>query len=126
MVQKMKKEDRLVVIFVLSLPVVFVCLYFLWNVFFGLDEQQFFLKESKDLTFNGRVDSIYNDRSNHNIVTLILRNGYRYEVYDDWVKFFEKGDSVFKEKDSLKLFIYKKNKEPIVLNYNELKKIYKK
>jgi hypothetical protein len=78
------------------------------------------------LTFNGKIDSIYFDKANHRIFTIMLRNGYRYEVYSNWKQFFEKGDSIVKRKDSLSLFIYKKNMKPIVLDYNELKNIYKK
>lgn len=80
------------------------------------------LKEGADLDFNGRVESVYRDKKNHNAKTVVLRNGFVYEVYAEWEPLIEIGDSLSKVKGSLDVIVYKKNKSKIVLNYMKLAK----
>lgn len=51
--------------------------------------------------------------------------GYKYELYDYWALYFEVGDSV-KVKGSFELFVYKKNRKIIKLDYRILKEIFSK
>lgn len=57
---------------------------------------------------------------------VLLKGGDKYELYDYWTPYFEVGDSVYKAKGSLKVFVYKKNTKTIILDYGTLKKMFDK
>lgn len=122
----MKKIDSLIIYAVISIPILFVALFFIWGNFYGPNRQELFMKNSLALTINGKIDSIYNDKQNHNARTVVLENGYKYELYDYWTLYFDVGDSISKVKGSYKLLIYKKNNKVITLDYKNLEKMFKK
>ncbi|GAB2693530.1 hypothetical protein GCM10027037_16220 [Mucilaginibacter koreensis] len=56
------------------------------------------LKRAIPLDFHGKVDSVYRDEQNHNVMYVILSTGYVYAVYADWENKIRLGDSLSKNK----------------------------
>jgi len=97
-----------------------------WKVFHNsLSRADLVLKEAADLSFHGRVDSIYFDKQNHNAETLIISDGYQYELYPDWSSLVAMSDSLSKDTGSLKVIVYRNDKMVNVLDYKELVKGFK-
>ena len=71
-------------------------------------------------TIHGIVDSVYNDKQNHNARMAILTNGTMYAIEDEWVIDVEKGDSISKNKGSFLFEVYRKPKKKMVLDYRKL------
>jgi len=120
----MKKIDSFILYLVFSIPVIFVIGFFIWGEFIGPNRQELFMIDSKNLSQSGVIDSIYNDKENHNSRTILLTGGNKMELYSYWEAYFEVGDSISKAKGSTKLFIYKKNKKKVVLDYKSLEKMF--
>ncbi|WPV00203.1 hypothetical protein SNE26_00280 [Mucilaginibacter sp. cycad4] len=68
-------------------------------------------------TINGVVDTLYNDKANHNIRTAILTNKTKYQIESEWENKIEMGDSLFKAKGSFLLEMYKRNGQKVILDY---------
>ncbi|NII83209.1 hypothetical protein H9N25_10610 [Pedobacter riviphilus] len=78
------------------------------------------LQINKVIAIKGVVDAIHPGRNNKLMDTLVLSNGYRYQIYPEWRSAISKGDSLIKEKGSLELVVFKKNRQTLVLNFMEL------
>ena len=96
-----------------------------WKVSNSLGGNDLILKEASDMSFHGKVDSIYYDRQNHNTETLILSDGYLYELYRDWETFVAVGDSLAKDTGNVRVVVYRDGKQTQVLDYMELVKSFK-
>jgi len=83
------------------------------------------LQDANNLSFKGRVDSIFYDRSNHNKKMVILSSGYIYSVFDDSDYEIEVGDSLFKSEGNLKIEVFKPNGAKGVLDYRSIIKKYR-
>lgn len=67
--------------------------------------------------FIGRVDSLYFEKQNHNVKIGLLSGGYKYQIFRQWERYIQVGDSLSKERKSFILNVYKKNGESITLDY---------
>ncbi|HVS90848.1 MAG TPA: hypothetical protein VHE59_02375 [Mucilaginibacter sp.] len=121
-----EKKSRRILIVSMTLILVPLGALVYWKIFHnGLSRAGLVLKEASDMSFHGRVDSIYFDRQNHNAKTLILSDGYEYELYPDWSWLVTTGDSLAKDTGSLKVIVYKKGKKANTLDYKQLVKGFK-
>lgn len=67
-----------------------------------------------DKEFSGRIDTVYSDYEDRNSPKMIVKYN-RYDILGYDFEKFEIGDSIVKEKGTLKLIVYKKDvPEPIV------------
>jgi hypothetical protein len=99
--------------------------FLLWRKFDHTTGAQLILNGIKDDEFNGRVDSVYRERQDHNIKKVKLANGYIYGLYPEWESKVEKEDSLYKRKGSVIVVVIKKNGTSINLDYSELVKTFK-
>lgn len=79
-----------------------------------------FLKDVTNLSFQGKVDSMYQDKPNHNADMLILEHGGVYGFPREWKRYIEVGDSLSKKQNESILKIRKKNGKVIIIDYKEL------
>ncbi|TSD65899.1 hypothetical protein FFF34_000435 [Inquilinus sp. KBS0705] len=79
-----------------------------------------FLLRASEMTFNGTVDSIYNDVTNHNTTMVILSDKYRYGLWTELIFKIELGDSLSKSKGSLKVKVFKTNGQQYIFDYKKL------
>ena len=78
------------------------------------------LQEAKAKSFYGKIASIYHDKSNHDVMVLVLSNGYQYRVYPVWEPLVDIGDSLSKDDGSLQVKVFKKNGGTYTLDYKKL------
>jgi hypothetical protein len=100
----------------------------IYYVFLGLDTpsvKEVILKDALPMEFQGRIDSVYYDKMNHNTKTVILSDGYKYELYRDWEPMIDLGDSLNKKKGSFKVDVFKMNGKKVILDYKILVKTFK-
>jgi hypothetical protein len=91
--------------------------FFAFNMIFGKPTKQI-IRESDSLeTVNGVIDTLFNDRQNHNTRTAILRNRQIYYIEREWESEIETGDSLNKIKGSFLLEVYKKGGKKKVFDY---------
>ncbi|PWS28870.1 hypothetical protein DHW03_03280 [Pedobacter yonginense] len=118
----MKKLDKYILYFIFYIPLILLFGYFFYQVCFGERREELIIDRDLNEGFNGNVDSLYQDKRNHNVKICIISNGYRYEIPPLWESKIEKGDSLIKKRGSLKLSIYKRNKKNITLDYQDIYK----
>jgi|GEM_PF-2446883 len=119
-----KKAKRILIASMILILVPLVALIYL-KVSNDLSGTDLILKKASDMSFHGRVDSIYFDKQNHNTETLVLSDGYFYGLYSEWSSLVVVGDSLAKDAGSLKVMVYKKDKKVNVLDYKQLVKDWK-
>jgi hypothetical protein len=77
------------------------------------------------MSFNGRVNSFdFDDSKNEHIKIAVLSDGTRYQIYPDWVYLVDVGDTLIKERDSLKIQIHKYNHKKDFLDYEPMIRRY--
>ena len=114
------------VIFLLSmcfLPLIIFFVYFFIEILMdNRTRKEIYLEEYKKDFYNFKVDTIFRDHGNHNAMTLKGKNKYDNETLTpEWEKgIFQKGDSIVKEKGSLKIYLYRNKKLDTILDYNNI------
>ena len=78
------------------------------------------------MAFNGKVVSVYRDKSDHNTKKVKLTTGFIYGLYPEWESKVGFGDSLVKAKHTLKVDVYKTDGQKVILDYTELVKHWKK
>jgi len=119
-----RKTRRILTISAIAIIAPLIALVY-WKVSHSLGGKDLILKEASDMSFHGRVDSIYFNRQNHNTETLILSDGYIYELYPNWEAFVAVGDSLAKDAGNMQVKVYRTSKQTHVLDYKELVKSFK-
>lgn len=114
--------DKIILYTVLGITAIGIIWAYFHFVVNAEDVSKRILRETKDLNFNGRVDSIYFEERNHNTMVIVLQKGYTYEVYKEWVPLIELGDSLSKSRGALKFILYKKDKRKLVLDFKKIAK----
>jgi hypothetical protein len=99
---------------------VIMVLIFNWRAKQKPDPREF-LSDAASLEFFGKIDTIYRDSGDHNVMIVVLKNNYKYIVARNWEDKFEIGDSVSKTKNSLDVVIFKRGHKT-VLNYKQVAK----
>lgn len=117
LLDNMLRIDRIIIYCIFgSIPLCLV-LFVSYNVAFGSSASEAIIQRESLETVNGVVDTVYNDKPNHNIRTAILKDKTVYEIERTWESKIEVGDSLHKTKGSFLLEVYKKNGEKIILDY---------
>ncbi|MFB9843324.1 hypothetical protein [Mucilaginibacter ginsenosidivorans] len=116
-----KKVNRILLISAIAIIVPLIALLY-YKVSHDVGGNDLILRDASQMSFHGMVDSIYYDKENHNTETLILSDGYIYELYPDWSTSVAIGDSLSKNVGSLKVMVYKGNVHVSTLDYRELVK----
>lgn len=100
--------------------VVIILLIVFWTKFYAKSGQQLILENAINISFDGKVDSIYHDRWDHNEMKIILSDGTTYGIYRAWESKVGLNDSLVKDKGSLQVKVYKKSGSIIILDYKKL------
>ena len=119
-----RKTRRILIVSAIVIIAPLIALVY-WEISHSLGGNDLILKEASDMSFHGRVDSIYFDKQNHNAEILILSDGYPYGLYSNWETFVAVGDSLAKDAGNMQVKVYRDSKQTHVLDYKELVKSFK-
>jgi hypothetical protein len=115
--KKMRKIDKVIIYSILGIIPACLVLFVLWNVIWGPSTKQVITEMDLSENVNGVVDSLFDDKANHNVRTAILKNNYIFQIESQWASKIEVGDSLNKKKGSFLLEVYKKGNKKLVLDY---------
>lgn len=76
------------------------------------------LEYSNQLSFNGIVTKKTRVKKNHNNPLLVLNNGEKVVLFEQFYEKIEINDSIFKKENDLKIYIFR-NQNKITLNLND-------
>ncbi|NHA06451.1 hypothetical protein G7092_21760 [Mucilaginibacter sp. HC2] len=113
----MRKIDKVIIFSILGVLPACLILFFLWNTIWGPSTKQVITETDLSENVNGVVDSLFDDRANHNVRTAILKNHYVFQIESQWASKIEIGDSLNKKKGSFLLEVYKKGNKKLILDY---------
>lgn len=94
-----------------------LALLFAQNILFGPTRKQVIVKRDSLVAICGVVDTLFNDKPNHNVRTAVLTNKLVFQINPEWESKIEIGDSLNKVKGSFILEVYKKNGKKVILDY---------
>ena len=109
-------------IFMMVFPIIGLFGWIFWGVI--TDDRtggEIFLSSRKEINCVGRVDSIYRQKMNHNILTLRTENCI-FQVEAEWESKFQIGDSISKKKGELIVRHYRNGQFIEVLDYRDVAK----
>ncbi|MEO3404416.1 hypothetical protein AAFN85_10960 [Mucilaginibacter sp. CAU 1740] len=117
LLDSMRKIDKIIIYCIFgSIPLCLV-LIVSYNAVFGLSVRESIIQRDSLETVNGVVDTVYNDKPNHNMRTAILKDRTIYRIEPTWESKIEAGNSLHKIKGSFLLEVYKKSGERLMLDY---------
>jgi len=113
---------KIFVIAVFVTPLVSLFLFANWdNMFSSKSRGDYFLEDRLEKHCSGKIDSIYRQRNNHNILTLRTNNCI-FEVDYPWENKFQLGDSISKKVNEPMIKIFRDNKLLEILDYTDVAK----
>lgn len=98
---EINKKVKYFLLFMMFAPLIGLFGWMFWGVI--TDNKTFeesFLEREKEIECIGKLDSIYRQKMNHNILTLRTNNCV-FEVASNWENKFKVGDSISKKKGEL-------------------------
>lgn len=117
----MNKTAKIILMISLLPPFIFLGYYFFSGIFSSSTHKQVFIEMVKEENFSFKIDSIYKDNWNHNTLTMKGKRTFDIATSErEWENLFKLNDSIVKQKDSLKIYIYRNKKLDTVLDYNEI------
>lgn len=117
------KRGAVIFMLVMSLlPLVSFFAYFLiQNILDDKPSGYYYLEERKNEHYAFKIDTMYRDRKNRNLMTMKGTQEGEIEVAERvWENMFKVGDSIIKKKGSLEIYIYRCNKLDTILDYNDI------
>lgn len=111
-----KLDKRILYCIFYSIPFALV-IFVSYNLIFGPGGDQAMRRRDLKENFGGVVDSVYNDKANHNVRIALLKNKYKFSMYRAWEPEIEKGDSLSKKQGSYLVEVFKKDGKVAVLDY---------
>jgi hypothetical protein len=114
------EKSRKIILKIMVPMMIFLVAFVLWAIRNEPGAKEAFLIETAKETFEGKVDSMYNDKQNHNARMAILSDKYKFGLYRDWKSKIDLGDSLSKSNGSLVVEVFKKDGSKLVLNYRAL------
>ncbi|MDP9080468.1 MAG: hypothetical protein M3O71_23845 [Bacteroidota bacterium] len=117
---EISKTMKIMLMSLVLLTVLIFASFNIWEYLFGTNPNKELLTEACNEHFYGRVDSTYYDKKNHNTKIALIHGGYLYQIYNVWEAKIETQDSLYKEKGSPQVIVFKKNGHRIVLDYREI------
>lgn len=118
-IEMIPKKDSVIIYFVFGIPMLLLIGFALFTMLHGPSKNELIVIDDLSEGFTGKVDSMYFDERNHNVMTAILDNVRLYPIYRNWEYQIEIGDSLSKKKGSFFLEVYKKNKTKLTLDYRD-------
>ncbi len=119
---ELKKETKLALYLTIFIPLIILIIMVFYNVLSeNRTRSEIYLDLNKNTFINGRIDSLYHQKNNHNVLT-IISNNHEFEVARKWENKFKVGDSVSKAKGDLLLKHYRGEQLIEILNYKDLVK----
>ncbi len=115
--ENMRKIDKVIIFSILGVLPACLILFFLWNTIWGPSTKQVITETDLSENVNGVLDSLFDDRANHNVRTAIMKNHYVFQIESQWASKIEIGDSLNKKKGSFLLEVYKKGNKKLILDY---------
>lgn len=123
--EKIPIKMRILIISVCATPILFLFLYVNWNYIFNPKSRaEVFLESRLEKNCSGKIDSIFRQKNNHNILTLRTKN-CSFEVDYPWENKFQLGDSISKKVTESTIKIFRKNKLIEILDYRDIAKTIK-
>lgn len=119
--ENFEKKDRIIIYLGVLLPILSLISFIVLKDYFETPLGEPFLKNRKEIYFNGIIDSIYRQKDNHNVMT-IVSNGAILEIDGEWESKFIKGDSVIKTNNTIFIKIFRKGALVDSLNYSDITK----
>lgn len=115
---KLKKKDTAIVLLTLLSPLLFLAGFVFWQ---SRQETpgQFFYEERAQREFHGVIDSIYRQKDNHNVMTIMAKE-QNLGIEGLWESKFRLGDSVSKDKGSLLVELYRNGDLIEILDYKDI------
>lgn len=110
------------IIFVPLLIGIFVVIYI--NCSDKTTPQEYALNDQKSINVHSHIISIYRDKNNHNVQTLKFSDT-SFTIPPDWEDKFKIGDSISKDKGSLKMGHYTNGVLKEILDYNAVFKTWR-
>lgn len=117
----MNKTTKIILIIACSPPFIFLGYYLFSGIFDRKPFSEVYLEDKKTLSYKFKIDTIYRDKRGHNALTLKNRKlNISVTSPVEWeYGVFQVGDSIVKEKDSLKIYLYRCNKLDTILDYTK-------
>lgn len=116
----MNKTAKIILAISLLPPFIFWGYYFFSGVFSNKTRKDYFIEDRKTLAFNFKIDTIYREW-NHNTLTMVGDDKNDIARSEGtWENFFKVNDSIIKEKDSLKIYIYRSGMLDTILDYRDI------
>jgi|GEM_PF-751743 len=115
---RLNKRETVIVILTLLSPLLFLVGFIIWQSKNSIPGQYFFEIRKKGY-FHGTIESIYRQKNNHNVMTIVNKD-QQLGVERSWESKFQLGDSVSKNAGSLLVELYRDGKLIEVLDYNDI------
>ena len=115
-----EKKAKRILFALMFIVMMSVAILIYWENSHTVTGSNLVLQEAKLKSFHGKIDSIYRNKTNHDVMVLVLSDGYQYSVYPVWEPLVDIGDSISKDYGSLQVRVYKKNGETDTLDYKKL------
>lgn len=116
------KRGAIIFMLVMSfLPLVsFFAYFFIQSILDDRTEDEIYLDERKKEHYAFKIDTMYRDRKNRNLMTMKGKLEVEIEVSGgEWENFFKVGDSIVKEQGCLQILIYRNDSLIRMLDYNK-------
>ena len=114
---------KAIILLVISLlpPFIFLGYYLFSSVFDNRTPKEVFLEIRKNEKFNFKIDSIYRDSWNHNTLTMKGKKNIDIATSErTWENIFKVNDSIVKQTNSSKIYLYRNKKLDTILDYNNI------
>lgn len=113
----MKKIEKIILTCIFSAVPLMVIILGIYYVFFSPSPREIKTKNDLAENFHGKVDSIYEDKPNHDEWYAIIKNKYSFNLPPGWQSQINVGDSLSKKKGSFLLEVYKSDGRKVILDF---------
>ncbi|WP_295800960.1 hypothetical protein [Mucilaginibacter sp.] len=119
---KVSKGEAIKILIISCIIIIFI----IWQMHREVTPAQLVLTAATKNQFHGKVESVFRDERDHNMLKVKLTTGYVYSLYPEWESMVELGDSLSKLKNTVVVEVFKQNGKKVILDYKELVKDFKK
>jgi hypothetical protein len=114
------KTTKYIFLGLFSIIPILIVFLFLKDRIWGPSLRQSITEDFLSESAHGVVDSLYNDKQNHNIRTAIFTNNTVFYISELWENYIQIGDSLSKNQGTLLLEVYRHSRKTKVLDYRKL------
>ena len=117
--EHISKGDRKIIAYVIGTAMLFF-LGFVTYTFLNSNDIDEAIKEDRlALSFNGKVDSVYTVKQDHNLQFVLLDNGFNFSLPKRFENKVKVSDSVSKKQGTFYLEVYRRNGTKLTLDYRD-------